>query len=198
MTTRKRLRWTPLGALGAALSLALLFAVPASAVPSAQPRQGHTDSLPPPPQMRSVYPMLGSYKCADTPPPGVAPADLHVTNTKGLGGHYLETLVVIPNVVRGRSVMGWDPVNGNYFTFYWDDWGTSGMATAPGWANGRLIFEGWTIQPFRPSPTGQAEGVRLNGVSTYQILGPGHYTDTVASVLPNGQTVEHIYDCRRL
>jgi hypothetical protein len=180
------------------LSLTLLLAVPASAVSAPLTGQARTESLPPPPQMGSVYPMLGYYKCADTPPPGVTPADLYVTNTKGLGGHYLDSLVVIPNVVRGRSVMGWDPVNGNYFTFYADDWGTSGMATAPDWADGHLIFKGWTIQTFAPNPTGHAQGIRLDGVSDYQIVGPGHYIDTVTSVLPDGRSIQHIYDCRRL
>jgi hypothetical protein len=199
MTRRKWMMWAPAGALGAALGLTLIFTVPAGAASPAQHQ--HTpvsDLLPPPPQMRSLYAILGSYKCADQPPPGVAPQDLYVTSTKMLGGNYVSSDVEIPNVVRGQDIIGWDPVDGNYFEFYEDDWGSSGTATAPGWDNGHLIFKGSTIQVLSPSSTGHAQGLRLDGQNDYQVLGPGHYTDTATTFLPNGTSSVHIYDCHRL
>lgn len=200
MTRRNWVKWAPVGALGAALGLSLLLTAPAGAAPAAQPRHPSVaDPLPPPPQMRSLYAMLGSYRCEDHPSPGITPSVLYVTNTKGLGGHYVDSSVEIrPNVLRGRSTMGWDPVNGRYFSFYADDWGSSYTVTSPGWDNGHLIFTGSIIQVASPSATGHATGIQLGIGNDYQILGPWHFTDAQAITLPDGRTVQHNYDCHRL
>ena len=200
MTPRKWIRLAPASVLVATLGLALLLMAPADAAPTAQLRHPPAaDPLPPPPQMLSLHAMLGSYKCDDHTSAGVTPTVLYETNTKGLGGHYLDSYVEIrPNVLRGRSTIGWDPVDGKYFSFYDDDWGSSYTATAPGWSNGHLIFSGSIIQVVSPNPTGHAPGILLALGNDYQILGPGHFTDTQTITVPDGRSLQHNYDCRRL
>lgn len=200
MMGRTWMKWAPVGALGGALGLALLLTASAGATPTAQLRHAATaDPLSPPPQMRSLYPMLGSYKCDDHPSAGAKPTVLYLTNTKGLGGHYLDSYTEIrPDVLHGRSTIGWDPVSGKYFIFYEDDWGSSYTETSPGWNNGHLIFSGSGDQVISPNSTGSAPGILLDLANDYQILGQGHFTDTQTVTVPGGQSVQHNYDCRRL
>jgi hypothetical protein len=201
ITGRGRIRLVFAGVLTVTAGLTAIFMVPASATPAAQSGPGHSansDPLAPPPQMSSLYPMVGSYKCDDHPSPGVSPSTLYETNTKGLGGHQLVSSVQIrPNVLSGQAVFGWDPVDGRYFGFYDDNWGSSYTETSPGWVNGHLIFTGTIIQVEAPSATGHASGIDLGLENDYQILGPGHFTDSQTITVPGGKSVQHNYDCHR-
>jgi hypothetical protein len=149
--------------------------------------------------MRSLFAMLGKYTCPEVVPPGSPPGEAGFeTNTKGLGGHYLDTLVDIPGVLHGRGITGWNPVDGNYFAQYADDWGSSSTATGSGWVNGHLVLTGPIIQVVSPNSTGHATGVHMTLSNDYQILGKGHYAVIQTITTPTGQTVQHKFDCRRM
>ncbi|HET8659294.1 MAG TPA: hypothetical protein VFM55_09885 [Micromonosporaceae bacterium] len=179
--------------------MAMLGAAPAVAGPGAQAEPARkSEPLPAPPQVQALDFLLGSYKCVDTPSPGAQPAVVYVTTKRVLEGHYYESEVSIrPDVLLGRATMGWNPVEGKIVSFYVDNWGTTGTSVSPGLVDGHLVLTGSILQVISPSPTGSAPGVRLGIQDDYQPLGPGHFTNLQTITLPDGNTIQHSYDCNR-
>nr|QFU19824.1 hypothetical protein [Actinomadura sp.] len=202
-----RARWA-LAATGAALVVLVPGAVAAVAdtgggradggrADGAGRPPGHGTKLPAPPQMRALDFMLGSYKCMDTPPGGGEQIENYITTKRDIGGHYLDSAMVTPDLVVGRRVFGWNPVDRRFMSEYHDDWGVQGNSYSEGWKNGHLIFTGTVKLVKKPSPTGNAEGVEVNVKDDMVILSRNHYTNTQTTSVPGGISVQHFYDCRK-
>lgn len=186
------------GGVSVAMSLTLLGVTPASAESDSQPRAPRTAVLPPPPQVRGLDFLLGAYKCAYTPPPGLDPAVVYMTTRRALDGHYYYIdIVIVPGDVHGLLLYGWNPVNGNFIGQYHDNWGSSGTSVSPGWQDGHLIFSGPLIQVIAPSATGVAPGVPMSLKDDYTVPDPGHYIDVQTITLEDGSTGVGSYDCHR-
>ncbi|MFF7653920.1 hypothetical protein ACFZCY_29515 [Streptomyces sp. NPDC007983] len=201
------LRRAPVGvvgvaAVGAATMGLVAFAVtPVNAEPDAAEKPSRatsTNPLPAPPQMRALDFLLGSYTCAYTPPPGSRAAVMHLTTKRAMGGHYFYTDATLePGHVVGRSSFGWDPVDGKFIVQYHDNWGSSANYSSPGWRNGHLVFKGPLSQVVTPSAAGKTDGVNMDVVDDYHMLGPGHFKDATSFTFPDGTTLRGSYDCRR-
>lgn len=185
----------------AAVGLVALAVTPVNAEPEAgdkPSRATSTSPLPAPPQIRALDFLLGSYRCDYTPPPGSRAAVMHLTTKRAMGGHYYYTDATLePGQVVGRSSFGWDPVGGRFIVQYHDNWGSSATYSSPGWRNGHLVFKGPLSQVVTPSATGRTEGVHMDVVDDYQVLGPGHFKDATSFTFPDGTTLRGSYDCRR-
>ncbi|MFD7501772.1 hypothetical protein [Streptomyces sp. NPDC059850] len=185
-----------------AVGLVAFAVTPVSAVPDAgdagdKPSRP-ANPLPAPPQMRALDFLLGSYTCEYTPPPGSKAAVMHLTTKRVMGGHYYYTDATMePGQLIGRSSFGWDPVDGKFIVQYHDNWGSSANYSSPGWRNGHLVFKGPLSQVVTPSATGKTEGVNMDVVDDYQVLGPGHFKDATSFTFSDGTTLRGSYDCRR-
>jgi len=194
MRTRKAVH-TGLVAVG----LVALAVTPVNAEPEAADKPSRpADPLPAPPQMRALDFLLGSYRCDYTPPPGSKAAVMHLTTKRVMGGHYYYTDATLePGRLVGRSSFGWDPVDGKFIVQYHDNWGSSANYSSPGWRNGHLVFKGPLSQVVTPSATGKTDGVNMDVVDDYQVLGPGHFKDATSFTFPDGTTLRGSYDCHR-
>ncbi|MEO5876850.1 MAG: hypothetical protein ABIS86_19900 [Streptosporangiaceae bacterium] len=155
-------------------------------------------ALPPPPQVKGLDFLLGSFECAYTPPPGGSPSVTYTKTRRALGGHYYDTEVRIePGSLRGFASYGWNPVEGTFISQYHDDWGSSANYVSPGWKDGHLVFTGRLLQVITPSATGKAPGVWMDIQEDYHLLGRGHFTSVQTFTLPSGVTLQGTSDCRR-
>ncbi|NGO72956.1 DUF1579 family protein [Streptomyces boncukensis] len=217
---------TPLRAFGAALALVvpafLVSAAPASSAPdagggaddskaagsaraagasgarSAEPAAGPRSTLPAPPQMRKLAPLIGSWRCIDNPEPGTPRTVMYVKTQRSMDGHYVTIdAKTASGDLHGRTVWGWNPVDKNYIGQYHDDWGTSSTTTSPGWQDGHLKFKGPLVQVAKPDPAGDAEGAHMDLVDDYTVVGKHHFKVRSTVSLKDGQAWVHDYDCRR-
>lgn len=197
-TRRRMARWTSAGVGAATLGMLLIAPAGAAPAPRSGDRAGKGDKHPPPPQMRSLYAMLGKFTCPEKAEPGQPAEEGYMTGSKGLGGHFLDTRVDIPGVLHGRGTMGWNPVDKEYFAFYADDWGSTSTATSKGWKDGHLVFTGPIVQVLSPDPSGNAKGVRMTLTNDYRLIDRDHYTVVQTISVPDGPTVRSTFECRRV
>uniref|UniRef100_UPI0013F178B4 hypothetical protein n=1 Tax=Actinomadura roseirufa TaxID=2094049 RepID=UPI0013F178B4 len=169
---------------------AAVKAPPAPPSPSAKP-------LSPPPQMRELDFMLGSFKCLDTPSTGQEPFYDYITTRRSMGGHYYESVMWTPGVIRAQRTWGWDPVGRKYLSQYRDDWGVAATSTAGPVKDGRLVSTGPVTLVIKPSPTGEAEGIKADVKEEIRALGRDHHTNVQSTTFPNGFVVTHTLDCHR-
>jgi hypothetical protein len=143
------------GAVAAAVALAALVAgaaQPVAAEPSAA-RAGR----PPGDPLAALAFLLGDYHCTWTDltvqPPAVSVLTWSTRTVlgggtrpgpvTGTGKAAYEEMRLSGDGFAGRWVFGWNSVNADYFSFYYDDAGTVGHSTSPGWAaDGHLRFAG--------------------------------------------------------
>ncbi|MBQ1123887.1 hypothetical protein [Streptomyces sp. B15] len=224
-TAGQRRRGTPLrtvGAAGLALGMTALLAGPSSAgardgdggpdAASASKTAAHKsstaahkksrDKLPPPPQMREMQRLLGSWKCVEVSPPppnGIEKTVSYVKVKKAMGGHFsYSTISIEPGTIRARDVTGWNPVDRVYFRQYHDNWGTTSITTSPGWKDGHLVFTGEFIGVSEPDPDGEAEGAHMKLTDDYKWIGPGRFDVTSTVSLPGGGDYPHTAECHRI
>ncbi|MYV48431.1 DUF1579 domain-containing protein [Streptomyces sp. SID2888] len=148
------------GALAAAVALVAVVsgaARPVAAEPSAAAGVGRPAADP----MAALTFLLGDYRCAWTDLTVQPPTTSVLTwstrtvlggrNRPGAGtGHGTGTGKAAYQEMRltgdgfaGRWVFGWNSVDAEYFSYYYDDAGTIGHSTSPGWAaDGHLRFAG--------------------------------------------------------
>jgi hypothetical protein len=176
-------------------SVLVVASSPVSATPAAHGKPGTGVELPPPPQISALNPLLGEYKCDDATAPD---QQFIVNNTRTLDGHYQNSEATVqPGNLHGLSSIGWDPVNGVFFSQYHDNWGSHSTETSPGWEDGHLVFTGDLSQVVAPDPTGHAQGAELKLTDDYSDVRRGHFK-TVTTVSLNGVDFVHSYDCHRI
>lgn len=159
----------------------------------------HLADLPPPPQLRGLDFMLGTYDCTQ---PGQTKVEVTMSTKRALGGHYYVTSVTqytaapYPDVY-GTASYGWSPSCGRFMMQYHDNWGSSGTAFAPGWQDGHLRFAGNLLQVLNPNPTGVARGVQLDITDDRQVVNADHFTFSQTVTTPDGKSKTSRLDCRR-
>jgi hypothetical protein len=182
-----------------AVLTASVFAVagsPVSAAPAPHGKPAHPAKLPPPPQIKTLDPLLGKYKCDDAATPD---QQFYVTNTRTLDGHYQSSeATIVPGDVHGIGTYGWDPVNGVFFYQYHDNWGSHSTESSPGWKDGHLTFTGDLLQVAKPDPTGHTTGAAVKITEEYSDVRPGEHFTSVSTVTYQGVDYPHTYDCNRV
>lgn len=145
-----------------------------------------TGSQPAPEQMHDLDFMVGSIDC------------LLNTGTmmKGeirpvLRGHYLEFRMTVDREngqqMNGTFVIGWNAADQVFSSYYYDDEGMQGSATATGWRDGVLTFQG--------RYTSVGEYIELRSV--FERVGPDHFT-VRELLLDDGEwKLLDIQDCHR-
>ncbi|MGW7294439.1 DUF1579 family protein [Streptomyces xiamenensis] len=186
-------------ALTTVVGLALLGTAPATATDSgAVLAAGHGTSTPtapaPPAQMAELDFLLGDFVCSYTDYISGTPTTATVwwKTKKTLDGHYYEmSLSGHEPPFEGRWVFGWNPVDAEYVSFYWDTWGNTGAPVSTGWdEDGSLTFQG----PYA------AYGERVLSMDRFRVVDADHYTDQAyirSSESDPWQQISDV-DCRRL
>jgi len=168
---------------------------PVSAAPATHAKPHGKPKLAPPPQMSALDPLLGKYKCDEAAAPD---QEFYLNTTRAMGGHFqYGDITIQPGDLHAMAAYGWDPVNGNYFSQYHDNWGSHSTTTSPGWKDGHLIFTGEIVQVAAPDATGHAQGALLKLKDDYSIVRPGYFK-SVTTVTYNGVDYPHSYDCHRI
>ncbi|MFJ2263438.1 hypothetical protein ACIOKD_34900 [Streptomyces sp. NPDC087844] len=154
--------------------------------------------FPPPPRMRDLDFLLGSFTCVYTPP-GQQEEKVVLTSTKrALSGHYYDSLTTIPaDNLHSRQIFGWNPADGKYVMQFHDDWGSSGTAESPTPQDGALKFSGSYLLIEAPSADGTAKGNRATVDDEITPLDGDRYRDVQTLTFSNGFTFQLTYLCRR-
>jgi Protein of unknown function (DUF1579) len=158
---------------------------------------------PPAHQMAELDFMLGEYRCLTTPLPKHGRLTVYETTRKILDGNYYQMVqeANIPGdgIFTAYLTYGWDSVDHNYIVQYFDNVGSSGTATSPGWQGGHLLFPGQYVNVVTPGGVnGMGKGERITDQEDFVIVGPRHYIDS-SSVLQNGQWIKYsAFDCQKL
>jgi hypothetical protein len=179
---------------------ALTGVVPAGAIPVPNANTDSSGTLNPlPHQMTEFNFLLGTFKC--TVPDSEGLKDIETTRKIFNGEYYQQTATLyIPGegTVAGIWTIGWDPVNHHFSAQYYDNVGNSGAGTSPGWQDGNLrILGNYVIVDISGGISGVGAGLHETGEDDFQVVGPGHYTDTNYS-LKNGKLVKGgVSDCRQ-
>jgi hypothetical protein len=179
-----------------AASVLVVAGSPVSAAPAPRPPKGHPKAtLPAPPQMSALDPLLGKYRCDEKAAPDQR---FYLNTTRGMDGHFqYGDITIQPGDLHAQAVYGWDPVDGVYFSQYHDNWGSHSTTSSPGWKDGHLVFTGDIVQVAAPSATGHAQGAHLQLKDDYTVVRPGYFI-AVTTVTFNGVDYPHTYDCHRV
>lgn len=176
-------KWSLLGAVIAATIFATTAcsSTPSSGATSANINQ--TDAVhvlnPAPHQMAQLNFLLGSYTCLQT----LFGLKAQETTSKILDGNYYQMVVKAPIPQLGTVIaywtFGWDPIDHNFVAQYFDNTGTTGVATSPGWRDGHLKFIGQNIAVTKAAGvSGYGEGAKIESLDDLIITGSGKFTDT--------------------
>ena len=198
-------KWSLLAAVVAAAIVATVVftgAGSSSAMPATHAQTNQTESAavlnPPPHQMARLNFLLGEYKCLT----GLG-LTMSESTRKILDGNYYQMEIAIPIPGKGTFTaywtLGWDSINQNYIAQYFDNMGTIGTATSPGWQNGHLKLSGQYIDVLKPGGvSGISKGIRITSQDDLAITGQGRYTDT-SSYVQNGKwETAGTSDCQKI
>jgi hypothetical protein len=199
-------RLTPVRVVGAVVALSIpafvVAAAPVGAAPTPSTASRAEPPLPAPPQMRDLDALLGRWKCLQTDPPPPAGQEgtvMYVDTKRALNGHYLYSDVVLnPGNLHGRQVFGWNPVDGVFTRFEYDDWGTSDTTTSPPLKDGHLVFTGDVTAVSAPSATGHAPGGHYKIKDDYDLARPGYRTVATTVTTAEGASYSYSGPCNRL
>jgi hypothetical protein len=134
--------------VAACLGLAVLACGPATAAVQAGRPAAASKASPAPrsaasPALAPLGFLLGDYQCTYTDLTAVPPSTTEVAwNTHAiLGGAYLR-MDLSGAGYTGQWVFGWNPVDAQFASYYYDTQATIGTTTSPGWSDGHLVFQG--------------------------------------------------------
>jgi hypothetical protein len=181
-TPSRRSSWRAAAAgLAAALCIGLAGSVPAAG--QQRPSQQ---------EMAGLDFLLGDYACEYTDYTTEEPTTVTVywETEKTLDDKFYEmTLSGSTPPFEGRWVFGWNAVDGEFLSFYWDTWGNTGSPTSAGWQDGVLTFSGEYVT---------AAGHRLSK-DEFEVVSPTRFTDHAyirASESEPWQQISYV-DCRQ-
>lgn len=209
MHARISAKWNrpaPIRVVGAVMALSMPVLVAAASPVGAEPGSPVTSRaeppLPSPPQMRELDPLLGKWKCLKTDPPPPAGQEgtvMYLDTRRALNGHYLYSDVTLnPGNLHGRQIFGWNPVDGVFTRYEYDDWGTSDTTTSPSLKDGHLVFAGDVTAVSAPSATGHAQGGHLKIRDDYDLVRPGYRTVSTTVTTSDGVSFHYSGPCYRL
>lgn len=154
-------------------------------------------------QMAELNFLLGNYKCLTAPVPGLGRLTMYESTSKILDGNYYQMIVKVNfpglGALNAYWTLGWDSVNHNYIAQYFDNTGTIGTTTSPGWQNGHFKLTGPYVAVSKPGGVkGIGQGMRITSQDDLAMTGPGRYSDS-SSWLKNGHwTSPSVSDCQRV
>ncbi|NLU76583.1 hypothetical protein HCC61_28840 [Streptomyces sp. HNM0575] len=90
-------------------------------------------------RMRQLAFLLGSFECTDPEDPGSEPSFLHTRVL--MDGHSLWSEGRWQGFTAGR-VFAWDAARSVFIEHFFLETGASGVATSPGWEDGKLVLTG--------------------------------------------------------
>jgi hypothetical protein len=193
--------WRAAAVVAAVVSVALIGVGPADAIPSPNTIANRADSTGtfdvPAHQMAELNFLLGNYTCT------IAPGETDQETTRKIfDGNYYQQTVTLHIAGEGTLetvwTLGWNPVNLNFVAQYFDNLGNSGTGTSPGWQDGHLKIKGTYVIVYAPGgASGIGVGLHETGYDDFQIIGPGHYTDTSYGLSKGKWITEGVGNCRQ-
>jgi len=203
-------KWSLLAAVvvvAIAATVAFTSTGSSSAKPAEQAGLSQTDSAhvlnPAPHQMAQLNFLLGSFRCLTPPVPGVGRLTMYETTSKILDGNYYQMIIKIPLsgtvALGGYWIFGWDALDHNYTAQYFDNMGTMGTTTSPGWQNGHFKFTGQYIDVLKAGGvSGLGKGWHITSQDDLAITGPGRYSDSSTYVQGGHWKSAGVTDCQKI
>ncbi|GGM70973.1 hypothetical protein ACFFX1_23470 [Dactylosporangium sucinum] len=167
---------------------ALAPAVTQPAAGSAVPPGDGADPIiinPAPHQMSELAFFLGEYRGLTSDVPDEGPLKVITKTASILDGNWYQMQMVMPTNTETGTVVGWwnfgwDSVALQYVAQWYDNLGSYGTATSPGWVDGHLRFTGeYTRVIIAGGTSGVSEGQVIKSIDDFSFVAPGHLRDDI-------------------
>jgi hypothetical protein len=178
-----------------ALAPAVTLTAAGSVVPQKDAAADGADPIiinPAPHQMSELAFLLGEYRCITSPVPDEGNLAIIMKTKSILDGNWYEMEMTIPTntdtgTITGWWTFGWDSVQHQYIAQYFDNLGSYGTATSPGWVDGHFRLTGQYLRVIIAGGTsGESEGEMITSIDDFSFIAPGHLRDDI-TYLVNGK-----------
>ena len=166
-----------------------------SAVPHMEAAAGGADPIiinPAPHQMSELDFLLGEYRGFTSPVPDEGNLTVITKTVKILDDNWYQMEMTFPTntdtgTVTGFWTFGWDSVQHQYVAQWYDNLGSYGTATSPGWVDGHFRLTGQYLRVIIAGGTsGVSEGELITSIDDFSFVEPGHLRDDI-TYLVNGE-----------
>jgi hypothetical protein len=171
-----------------ALAPAVTPTAAGSAVPHQVAKAGGADPIiinPAPHQMSELAFLLGEYRGLTSDVPDEGALTVITKTIEILDGNWYQMEMTFPTntdtgTVVGIWVFGWDSVAHQYVAQWYDNLGSYGTATSPGWVDGHFRLTGvYTRVIIAGGASGVSEGEVITSIDDFHFVAPGHLRDDI-------------------